>query len=377
MPSQVALHRQEIARGILLLFVFYLHGVFVLVDHVGGPQAGPIAWFQNRLLAAHVALFFVLAGQSAANIGLRPLRSVLGRSLALLVLAAISHIPAVLFIDRVWEGRVARSQLLRDLTEPILLGTGYWTSVPWFFVVLAVTRLLAYAFVRSKAWFVVWSLAVAAAAWAGELLALTDNLYEWRNLPVALPLFIAGMYLPKRWSSPRWLVILAIIGAPLAAFANSPGAFHWPCFDCDRLFVQQPFVGEMGLAPLLFVSLAFGYCLLSYTAAVLVGSRIGRAIQPFGRYSLRFLLLHGWLLVTIYPFAIGLLPKQEQWSVFVGLFLILPPLHWFLFLLLRRPLSACYKFANQLSRLVVNLGVRKQKGASVTTARSDHCPDHE
>jgi len=361
--SQVALHRQEIARGILLLFVFYLHALFAVVDHVGGPQAAPLAWSQNRLIAAQVALFFVLAGQTATSIERRPLRSILRRSLALLILAAISHIPAVLLFDLWGYEQLTSGQFLRDLLKPILLGTEYYTSVPWFFVVLALTRLLVYAFVRNKAWFIMSLLAVAATAWAGDRLGLTDNFYEWRNLPVALPLFLVGMHLPNGWSPPRWMMFIAVIGMPVTAFANSPGTFHWPCFNCDRLFVQQPLVGEMGLPPLLYLCLGFGYCLLAYASAALVGSWLGRAIRPFGRNSLRFLLMHGWVLVTIYPLAVQFFPHREHWLAYIGLALILPPAHWLLFLLMRRPLSACLKLANQLSQKIVYIGAHRSRPA--------------
>ena len=355
-PSGVALNRQEISRGILLVFVFYLHALFMFVDHAGGPQAAPIAWFQNRLLAAQVALFFVLAGQSARSIGSRPLRPTLRQSITLLVLAAISHVPAALIVDLSDGGGVTPGKLLRDMIEPVLLGTGYWTSVAWFFVVLAIIRLLAYAFVRSKVWFVTWSLAVAAAAWAGTWLGWTDNFYEWRNLPFALPLFYAGMLLPNGWRPPRWIMVVSIVGLPVTALANSPGAFGWPCFNCDSLFVQQPFVGETGFVPLLVLCLAFGYCLLAYLAAALVGSRLGRFIRQFGRHSLLLLLMHGWLLVTIYPLVIQRLPNHEHWLTYVGFLLVLPPLHWYLFVLLRRPLAACYTFANRISRVIVYVG---------------------
>ena len=123
------------------------------------------------------------------------------RSLALLILAAISHVPAVLLFDLWGYEQLTSGQFLSDLVKPILLGTEYYTSAPWFFVVLALTRLLVYAFVRNKAWFVISLLAVGAAAWAADRLGLTDNLYEWRNLPVALPLFFLGVYLPNGWKS--------------------------------------------------------------------------------------------------------------------------------------------------------------------------------
>lgn len=359
--SQVALHRQEIGRGILLLLVFYVHALLALVDHLGGPQAAPIEWFQNRLLAAQVALFFVLAGQTATRIGRQPFRTILCRSLALLILAAVSHIPAVVLFDLWGYERLTFGQFLSDLLKPILLGTGYYTAVPWFFVVLALTRLLVYALVSHTARFVISLLAVAAVAWAGGRLGLTDNLYEWRNLPVALPLFLLGMHLPKGWSPPRWMMVTSLIGLPVTAFANSPGTFHWPCFNCDRLFVQQPLVGEMGLPPLLYLSLGFGYCLLAYMSAALVGSWLGRAIRPFGRNSLYLLLMHGWVIVTIYPFAAQFLPHHEQWFMCIGLALILPPAHWLLFIMLRRPIFACWKLANQLSQQIVYGGAHRSQ----------------
>lgn len=357
----VALHRQEFSRGIILVFVFYLHALFMHVNYVGGPQAAPIAWFQNRLLAASVALFFVLAGQSARSIGSRPLRTILRQSITLVVLAAISHVPAVLIIDLSDTGAVTPGKFLRDLMKPILLGTGYWTSMAWFFVVLAITRLLAYAFLRSKVWFVAWSLAIAAAAWAGTWLGWTDNFYEWRNLLIALPLFFAGMMLPNGWCPPRWIMVVSVVGVPVTALANSPGAFHWPCLNCDSLFVPQPFVGETGSLPFLILYLAFAYCVLAYMAAALAGSRLGRPIRQCGRHSMLLLLMHGWLLVTIYPLVIPLLPNHEHWVTYVGLILVVPPLHWYLFVLLRRPLSACYKFAKYISRVIVNMGAAAAK----------------
>lgn len=355
--SQEARHQQEIARGILLLSVFYLHALFAVVDHLGGPQAAPIAWSQNRVFAAQVALFFVLAGQSATHLGRRRLRSILSRSLALLILAAISHIPAVLLFD-ILDGEVVSGQMLRHLLVPVVLGTEYFTSVPWFFVVLAFTRVLAFALVRSIAWFVVSLLVVAAAAWLGDRFGLTDNLYEWRNLPVALPLFVLGMHLPKAWRPPRWMMFISVIGLPIAAFANSPGAFHWPCFNCDSLFVQQPLIGEMGFPPLLYLSLGFGYCLLAYAAVSLIGTWAGRAIRQFGSNSLLYLLMHGWVIVTIYPLAVQFLPDREQWFVYLGLVLVLPLGHWLLFILLFRPLSACQKLSYRLSQKVVALVYR-------------------
>lgn len=175
----------EIARGALLLGVFHIHVLHALLDHLGDAGASRLAGLQIKLLSPHVVLFFALSGMTSNALADKTFPIVARRSLMLILVAAGSHAIGVLMQYALWKPWRSTLDLLADIAGPIVFGTGYANFIGWFFIVLAVVRLLA--FLLSWNWrvFVLMVAVAVAAIVASQRLGGPDNLYEWRAWPAA------------------------------------------------------------------------------------------------------------------------------------------------------------------------------------------------
>lgn len=360
-----AAERQEIGRGILIIFVFYVHALYVLAGAAADPSTMANAWFQLKVLAPQVAVFFLLAGTSAHRLHAKPFRVVLVRSLMLLFLAVVSHLVGGLLEQLLYPGLYPWSGALRRLAGPILLGTGYTTFVAWFFIVLATTRLLAWGFLRARRPFWLGAVAIAAAGMAADHIGLTDNLFEWRNLPVSVVLFLAGMRLSddRKLGTPLALGCLAVaiaIGLLVTPALLTKG----PCLRCDLTFVAEPMLGSYGFLPAYLAQVAAGAVFLFWSAQRLQGTAPGRLAAFFGRSSLRFLLLHGWVITALYPAAIMLLlPNQANLLVYPAIMALNLVVHAVLFILLRPLLGIAVTVSNRAAKAVVEALAARRRPA--------------
>ena len=134
----------EIARGILLLGVFHIHVLHWLVDHLADAGAGRLAGLQIKLLTPHVVLFFALSGLTSTALADKTFAIVAQRSLMLVLIAASSHVIGVAIQLALWRPWRDGIDPWTELLRPIVLGTGYANVIGWFFVVLAVVRVLAF-----------------------------------------------------------------------------------------------------------------------------------------------------------------------------------------------------------------------------------------
>ncbi len=356
----------EIGRGILIIFVFYVHSLYIYAGVVANPAAVAPAWFQLKILAPQVAVFFLLAGMTSHAIAERPLRVVLARSLMLVFLASASHAVGVLLETLLYPGDHPWSGLAGRLARPILHGTGYSTFVAWFFVVLGTTRLLAWCFYRHLAVFAACALAVAMVGMSAERLGLPDNVFEWRNLPVSVVLFLVGMRLSGDRPVPHWAAAVGAATAVVLGLLVTPDLqMRGLCLRCDLTFVAEPMVGEYGFLPAYMAMVAGGSVLLLWGAQRVADTRAGMAARFFGRPSLVFLLLHGWVITAVYPAATLLLPRQENLLVYPVIMVFNVVLHAALFTLLRPLLDAVVAFCSRAARFVVAVTTKRaRRGAS-------------
>ncbi len=345
--------RNEVARGYLIICVIYVHILYV-VQAVGIPAGStPITDAQIKLLAPHVTVFFYLSGLTSRQIGKRNFASVAQNSLMLLMIAWVVHIVGLLAATTIYGGYSTPRALFHDLVKPIILGTGDITYVAWFFTVLAIVRLIAWVFEKSKPGFIVVVLAITAAIWASQRLGLPDNIYEWRNWPVATLFFLLGMKTPKTFRLSMPLALAALAGSLALTWIDEPGMWHhMPCLRRCRLdFVSQPMVGQFGSLPVFLMQEAlFGLFLVA--AASWTIPFVTRTARFFGVPSLQILILHGWIIASLFPVLGYLLPHRENIALLGLLFLAGPAFHAAFYLLLRRPLNWIVSSISDLSRRI-------------------------
>ncbi|WP_150290581.1 acyltransferase family protein [Sphingobium estronivorans] len=346
--------RADAARGYVLLGVFHLHILFALLKLAPDPSAFSASLLQIKLLAGHVSAFFFLGGMGARGLKRRTVESVAMQSVMLLLLAVLSHFGGFALNALIYGPPATLHDLLRTLVRPILHGTGYSTFVAWFFVVLAVIRPLAYLFERSRIGFAAAVTAIAIVIAYGESRHWPYNLYEWRNWPFAGLFFLMGMRLSRSWQVPAITGAGGLLLSLAAAWFNGPDLWRSGlCWTCNLNFLPYPMVGTAGFIPLALVQ-EVGFLLF-----LLWVSRLDRPVWPrriarwFGRYSLQFLLLHGWVITAFYPLLIGALANQERHLLLAAVLLLNAPIHALLFHLLRPMLDRAIALCFSLSRGLV------------------------
>ncbi len=300
----------ELSRGLLLLGVIYVHALHWVVAMHGDADVDRWAQWQIKLLGGHVVLFFALAGMTQRQLADKPWRVVLSRSLMLLGLAAACHVGAVLIELAVYAPSTHPYDLLRAIVKPLVYGD--MDTSAWFFLVLAVVRVLGWLLLRHWRWFVIAAMLLAAVIALSLARQWSDNLWGWRHWPAALLLFMVGMRVPSGWTVPhRW-------GLPLFALAvalpllNSPSVAdgQW-CVWCDHDVLITPALGLQGPMPLLFWAQALlSVPALVWLAALLGASPLARLLVATGRHSHALLLLHAWLVpltgfAAWLPFTLG------------------------------------------------------------------------
>lgn len=327
---------QEVARGYLLISVFYIHAMIGVSMHMGDQ-----AWYsliQLKLMAPNVSAFFFLSGMAAPALGKKGPARVLHLSVVLFFFAIVSHAIGFLIL-LAGIGYPSTWDAARELFKPILLGTGYSSFVAWFFIVLAMARLFAYAFLRSRPVFILAIAICTAAIWIGQKLGAPDNIFEWRNWLTATLFFLIGMKLPDAKRIPDWAGILALVASLSLALINRHGIFRiGPCLTCDLHFVSQPMIGQYGSIFVYVPQQLLFILFLLWAAHRSAHMLIGRVARFFGQASLAILLLHGWVLLTLYPGMLDGMPKAETPFLFVAILCSAIVVHALLYIWLIRPL---------------------------------------
>ncbi|MCJ2180065.1 hypothetical protein [Novosphingobium album (ex Hu et al. 2023)] len=327
----------EVARGYLLICVFYIHAMFGVAIHMGGN-----AWavlYQLKLLAPNVAAFFLLSGMAAPALAKKGFKPVLRHSVALLLFALASHILgfAILLAG---QGYPSAWDAVKAFARPIVYGVGYSSFVAWFFIALAMARLFAYAFLRSWISFIAISAVLAGLIWLSRKFGMPDNIYEWRNWPAATLFFLIGMRMPHGKAIPNVAALAALVLSVLLSLINRHGLFRTgPCWECDLHFIPQPMIGQFGSIFVYVPQQLFFAVFLIWAAQRSAGMLIGKVGLFFGQASLPILLLHGWVLLTLYPGILAGMPTYETPFLFVGIFSSAIVVHALLYVWLRRPLD--------------------------------------
>ncbi len=338
--------RNETARGCLLLAVFFVHSLYAYSFQVGDWKHAPLTFALVKLLAPQISIYFFLSGMSLRGIGKKSFRAVLPQSLMLLFLAWVSVgvgiIPNELLFNSVGTGL----GFIKAMVKPMVYGTGGCTYVSWFFTVLAVGRILVWIFEKHKIYFALAWLVIAGLILVAKHLHLPDNLYEWRNWPAATLFLVIGMKFPKDWQVPHSIGPAAMAAGLVLTWLDGPGMWHSaPCLTCQINFVAQPMVGEYGFLPAFIIEQCCVFVGLLWIAQSLppAAHKIG---QYFGRASLQFLLLHGWLIASILPLLWQFLPAKGNLLVLAAILFLNPPLHALIFKYtesyLNRVLAFCF-----------------------------------
>ena len=361
----------DIVRGALLVLVFQMHALY-LFESTGGRTPDQYFWFQMvvKSLAPQVAAFFILAGMTSRQMLAKPFGHVLGRSLMLIVLAYVSHIVGVLMNAALYEPWNGVRALAHDIVKPLLHGTDLITAIAWFFIVLGIVRLLVYWTARNRLSLTVGVVLAVAIALLGRSESIPYNFYEWQNWPAAYLLFLFGMRVPTEWRMPAWLAVFVfwfVIGITLANSPQLLSADPWPAFDAA--FVSQPMVGQYGLPPVYFTGVIFSFVFLFWFAQVTEATAIGRGLRYFGRASLQFLLLHGWVIVVVYPPLSLILPQRQSIALFFLLFFGNMALHAALYQILKKPLNKLISLIGTITD-VQAFRRRRLAGAGRSAARS-------
>lgn len=349
--------RADAARGYVLIGVFYLHILFALLKAAPDPAALPAAAIQIKLLAGHVSAFFFLSGMGARGLGQRSAESVAVQSIMLLALAALSHAGGFALDALIYGPPETARDLFRALVRPIVYGTGYSTFVAWFFVVLAAVRPLAWLFERSKAGFAAAICVIAMVIAFGDSRNWPHNLYEWRNWPFAGLFFLIGMRIPRSWHVPAVLGVGGLLLSLAAAWFNGPDLWRTGlCWTCNLTFLPYPMVGAAGFVPFVLVQE------LAFLLFLLWASQLKRPPWPrrvaswFGRYSMQFLLLHGWIITALYPLLVGAISGQANGLMLLAMLLLNPPVHaaifWLARPLLDRTIALCFGVSRALVALL-------------------------
>jgi hypothetical protein len=205
--------------------------------------------------------------------------------------------------------------------------------------VLAVARLLAWLFERNKVGFACAWVAIAAFIVLGKRLHVPDNLYEWRNWPAATLFMVIGMKFPKDWRVPFWLGLGGAGLALVLTWFNMPGMWKAaPCLTCNIDYVTSPEIGSYGFLPV-FVAEQLLIFLFFLWAGQNPPALLGKVGRYFGRASLQFLLLHGWLIVSIIPAITNFFPPHESIALILAILLLNPPVHALIFKYTEHPLN--------------------------------------
>jgi fucose 4-O-acetylase-like acetyltransferase len=341
----------EAARGLMLLGVFHIHALYACLDHLGDGGLARQAQWQIKALAPHVVLYFALAGMTSRSLADKAWPVVLQRSLMLLLVALFSHAPGVLLQYALWKPWTSAIGVLAEIARPIVDGTGYSTFVAWFFVVLAITRLFAFAFAKGWRYSMAALGGAAVCVVAARWLGLADNFYEWRNWPAALALFVLGTRIAPTWRVPHAVGALSAAAGLALPLINRPALWsEGPCWTCDAGFVAQPMVGGYGFMPLYFAQegvAVIGLLWLSQAAAALP---VGRFLAYVGRRSLPLLVLHGWVILSLYGLAAYAVPRSAGVWLFVAIVIVNTALHLALYRLLTTPLDRFVALCSATSR---------------------------
>lgn len=345
--------RNETARGFLLLGVFFIHGLYSITWDMNDWHQAPISFSLIKILAPQISIYFFLSGISMRSLGKKSLRAVLPNSVMLIFLAWVSEGLGIAVENLLYGGFGTGALFLRHAVKPMIYGTGGCTFVTWFFTVLAAGRLFAWLFERNKLIF--------AASWAvlvllillGKRLHLPDNLWEWRNWPAATLFIVIGMKLPRDWRVPRWLGLAGLAGGLVLTWFDVPGMWKTaPCLTCHIDFVAEPMVGSYGFLPVFLIEqLLFFFFML--WAAQNPPAWLGAVGRYFGRASLQFLLLHGWLIISLIPAITSLFPPHESVALVLGILLLNPPLHAAIFRFtenaLNRVIAGCFDYGRSVT----------------------------
>jgi hypothetical protein len=339
--------RNETTRGYLLVLVFFIHGLYDYTYSINSWTDAPIAFAFIKFLAPQVSLYFFLSGMSVRAIGKKSFRAVLPQSLMLIFLAWVSEGLGIIPDELLYNNDGTGLTFIKALVKPMIYGTGGCTYVTWFFTVLAVGRILVWIFEKSKIYFALSWLVIVGMILAAKHLHLPDNLYEWRNWPIATLFMVIGMKFPKDWRVPPAIGLSAFVAGLALTWFNVPGIWHAaPCLTCHVDFVSQPMVGSYGSLPVFILEqLCLFLALLCWAQAPpAISIKIGRY---FGRSSLKFLLLHGWLIVTVMPIIGFFLPHKGNLLILVAIFVLNPWVHVGFFYLtesyLNRVVAFCFK----------------------------------
>jgi hypothetical protein len=352
--------RNETARGYLLIGVFFIHGLYDLTYPMNDWTDAPLAFGLLKLLAPQISVYFLLSGMSLRGIGKKSFKAMLPQSLMLIFLAWVSEglgiIPDALLYGNDGTGIA----FLKALVKPMVYGTGGCTYVTWFFTVLAAGRVLVWIFEKSKIYFALSWATIVGFIFLAKHLHLPDNLYEWRNWPAATLFMVIGMKFPKDWRVPRAAGLGALAAGLLLTWLDVPGMWrHLPCLTCQVDFVPEPMVGSYGFLPVFIIEQLCVFLFLLW-AAQSPPALIGRIGRYFGRASLQFLLLHGWLIVTIGPLIADLYPATGNLFVLAAIFLLNPPLHAAVFRytesVLNRVLALCFEYGRSVTDWTYGLG---------------------
>jgi hypothetical protein len=351
--------RGAVARGYLLMFVFYVHAMYGVFQSMHGDLSRAMATgVQIKLLAPDVSAFFLLSGMAAPYFHRKGWVGALRPSITLLVLAAVSHVIAVgldMAIDGVWYGP---RWFVQRMFKPIAVGTGYENYIAWFFVTLAFARLYSSVFLRSRWLFAAMAAVAAAACWGSLALGLPDNMYEWRNWPTATFFFLIGMRVPASIRLGAITGLAALAGTLALAWFNRPDLLiEGPCLACDLGFVAQPMIGQYGSLPIYCLQQILFVVFLLWVASWSRDKMPGQVAAYFGRDSLSMLLLHGWVLVALYPAAAQGLAANESVFMFVSILAAAMFTHALLFFLLQPALRVFGAFAFRASGWIMAIPI--------------------
>ncbi len=360
----------EAARGLLLLGVFHIHALHAAIDHLGTGEVARLAQWQIKALSPHVVLYFALAGMTSRSLANKAWPVVLQRSLMLLVVALFSHALGVLLLYLFGQPRMSSVDALAEMARPIVDGTGHSTFVAWFFVALAVTRLFAFAWANGWPRFVAALGVAAGVVVAARWLGLAENFYEWRHWPAAVVMFLLGTRIGPTWRVPHAVGAVASVAGLTLPLVNRPALWsEGPCWSCDAAFVAEPMVGAYGFAPLYFVQAGVALVGLLWLMQAAAALPLGRLLAYVGRRSMPLLVLHGWLILSLYGFAPYLLPRWAGVWMFLVIFAVNTALHLVLYrrlaTLLDRFIALCSATSRWLlARLRLAPGARRRSEAT-------------
>ncbi|MGC6401656.1 acyltransferase family protein [Sphingomonas sp. FW199] len=311
--------RADLARGYLMVGIVYMHMLFFYANTRASPTDAIATLIQIKLMAAHVACFFLLSGMGARQLKRRSLPSLLTHSLMLIALAAAVHGIAYWTGDFFHNPFYRWVSTLRQFAKPLLTGTGQSGFVGWFFIVLAWTRVITWTIERGWRWFVPAIPAYALFIWAGVRISGVDNFMEWRNVPAAVLFFLIGMRIPRDWAVPHWL---GVIGLPLSlaiGWFNRPGLFaQGPCLSCDLGFATRMYYGLYG-EPVMLIAMELSLLMfVLWLAQITLAMRQARLFSFLGQNSPQLLFLHGIVLAAIQPWLLPLLPPRESAVLLIG-----------------------------------------------------------